>query len=207
MAREHMPHPVEIRAMTAVERGIELTAKVGETNSSIARLLGTAHGLVADRRAGRTPWRPYELCTIADHWDISWCAMVNGPAAVEEELTAQHAARVRPLPTSYTRPRVRSHLVDSVMRAAVGAMTTLTGERQRELAAVVGSNQGQMAHRQRGAISWPLADLGRLADHWGVDVCALYGGPGTLIDAAPWARIVELRAQNGMPELTHAMPA
>jgi len=193
--------------MTAVERGIELTAEVGETGSSIARLLGTAPGLVADRRAGRTPWRPYELCTIADHWDISWCAMVNGPAAVEEELTTRRAAQVRPVPPGHDRPRVRTHLVDSVMRAAVGAMTTLTGERQREIAPIVGSNQGQIAHRQRGKMSWPLADLGRLADHWGVDVCDLYGGPGTLIDAAPWARIVELRAQNGMPELTHAMPA
>ncbi|MFF4771055.1 helix-turn-helix domain-containing protein [Streptomyces sp. NPDC001255] len=79
---------------------------------------------------------------------------------------------------------------EEVLRATVSALSQRTGERQTALAAALGLTQAQVSRRQRGAASWTLADVDRLAAHWGMPVLDLLAGPTHALGKLPADRVV-----------------
>ncbi|MFI7278614.1 helix-turn-helix domain-containing protein [Streptomyces sp. NPDC049879] len=65
---------------------------------------------------------------------------------------------------------------EETLRLTVAALLYATGETQADLAAGIGIGQGQVSRRQSGAVAWQLADLDRLARHYGVPVPDLLSG-------------------------------
>lgn len=63
------------------------------------------------------------------------------------------------------------------LRSTVAALLKMTGEPQRELAAVLGLTQTQVSRRQAGTTAWTLKDCEALAAHYDIPVLDLLAGP------------------------------
>lgn len=59
----------------------------------------------------------------------------------------------------------------------VAQLKRMTGERNADLAVVVGVNTSAFSARMTGKTEWKLADVERLAEHWGVEISDLVMGP------------------------------
>ncbi|MET8558351.1 helix-turn-helix domain-containing protein [Streptomyces sp. NPDC004959] len=75
--------------------------------------------------------------------------------------------------------------LSSRLRASIAALMYVTGESQRDLAAVLGLSQGQVSRRQSGAAAWSLEQCEALAAHWGIDALDLLAGPTRASEALP----------------------
>lgn len=74
------------------------------------------------------------------------------------------------------------------LRLTVAALLFATGETQTDLAQGLALTQGQVSRKQSGRASWTLADLDRLAAHYGVPVPDLLSGPDRALSRLPAAR-------------------
>lgn len=97
------------------------------------------------------------------------------------------------------RRKYEPHPVESRVRASIAAALTMTGEPNVAIAEVVFVGDPMIGRRQRGLVPWSLADLGRLADHWGISPEALLAGPDRTLDELPADRVAELRRARGLP--------
>ncbi|MEU3565391.1 helix-turn-helix domain-containing protein [Kitasatospora sp. NPDC006786] len=77
---------------------------------------------------------------------------------------------------------------EGMLRTTIAALLHATGERQEDLAAGVRLSQPQVSRKQRGQSSWSLADLDRLAAHYGVPVPDLLMGPTHAVRQLPAVR-------------------
>lgn len=59
----------------------------------------------------------------------------------------------------------------------VATMKRRTGERNADLALVVGVNTSAFSARMTGKTEWKLSDVERLAEHWGLEISDLVMGP------------------------------
>ncbi|MDT0347558.1 helix-turn-helix domain-containing protein [Streptomyces litchfieldiae] len=94
---------------------------------------------------------------------------------------------------------VRGHRVEATVRASVAVVMNATGETLTGLGEVLGLSTALVGRRQRGVTPWTLAELGGLADHWGIPVDCLVAGPTETMAALPAERVAELRQAHGLP--------
>lgn len=94
---------------------------------------------------------------------------------------------------------VRRHEVEATVRASVAATMNATGETLTALGVVLRLSTNLVGRRQRGVTPWSLAELGELADHWGIPVQCLVAGPTETLAAMPTDRLAELRLARGLP--------
>jgi antitoxin component HigA of HigAB toxin-antitoxin module len=80
--------------------------------------------------------------------------------------------------------------LSSRLRASVVTLMHLTGESQRDLAAVLGISQGQVSRRQSGSAAWTLEQCEVLAAHWGIDALDLLAGPTRASEALPERSVI-----------------
>ncbi|MFG2503232.1 helix-turn-helix domain-containing protein [Streptomyces sp. NPDC048441] len=69
------------------------------------------------------------------------------------------------------------------LRLTVAALMQATGQSQRGVAGALGLTQTQVSRRQSGASAWTLRDVDVLAEHYGIDVLDLLGGPTRACEA------------------------
>ncbi|MFD4392595.1 helix-turn-helix domain-containing protein [Streptomyces sp. NPDC058495] len=74
------------------------------------------------------------------------------------------------------------------LRLTVAALLFATGETQADLAEGLALTQGQVSRKQSGRASWTLADLDRLAAHYGIPASDLLCGPDRALSRLPAAR-------------------
>ncbi|MDT0347738.1 helix-turn-helix domain-containing protein [Streptomyces litchfieldiae] len=74
------------------------------------------------------------------------------------------------------------------LRVTVAALMYATGETQADLGRGIGLGQTQVSRRQAGATSWSLADLDRLAAHYGIPVPDLLAGVDNAVRKLPARR-------------------
>ncbi|OAH10984.1 helix-turn-helix domain-containing protein [Streptomyces jeddahensis] len=92
------------------------------------------------------------------------------------------------------------HPLEAVIRASIAAVLNVTGESLTDIGTALGRSKVLISRRQRGDLAWKLADLGRLADHWGIPPHALLAGPTEAVNAALRSvRIACLRSAKGLP--------
>ena len=94
---------------------------------------------------------------------------------------------------------VRRHQVESTARASIAAVLNMTGETHTDIGAVVGLSVTIVGRRQRGTTPWTIAELGLLADHWGIRPHLILAGPSETLAALPVERIAKLRTAKGLP--------
>lgn len=98
-----------------------------------------------------------------------------------------------------TRRKYEPHPVEARVRASIAAALTMTGEPNVAIAEVVFVGDPMIGRRQRGLVPWSLADLGRLAEHWGISPEDLLAGPDRTLAVLPAERVAELRRARGLP--------
>ncbi|GGO90105.1 hypothetical protein GCM10012280_34860 [Wenjunlia tyrosinilytica] len=77
---------------------------------------------------------------------------------------------------------------EELLRLSVAALMRHTGEHQADLAAGIGLSQAQVSRKQTGKALWSLADVDRLAAHYGMSVADLLAGPTNAVTCLPPAR-------------------
>ncbi|NGO43067.1 helix-turn-helix domain-containing protein [Streptomyces ureilyticus] len=85
--------------------------------------------------------------------------------------------------------------LEESLRLTVAALMQVTGDSQRSVAGVLGLTQTQVSRRQSGAISWSLRDVDVLAEHYGIGVLDLLGGPTRACEALPTGRRRSVRTE------------
>ncbi|WP_326594524.1 helix-turn-helix domain-containing protein [Streptomyces sp. NBC_01803] len=71
------------------------------------------------------------------------------------------------------------------LRVTVAALMFATGETQTDLGAAIGLAQAQVSRRQAGTTPWTLADVDRLAAHYGIPVPDLLAGADHAVRRLP----------------------
>lgn len=66
---------------------------------------------------------------------------------------------------------------EETLRITIAAITQVTRETHDALAAVLEVNRSQVSRKQSGKAAWTLADVDRLAAHWGMGPLDLLAGP------------------------------
>lgn len=95
---------------------------------------------------------------------------------------------------------VRGHQVEATVRASIAVVMNATGESYTALGDVLGLQIAVVSRRQRGVTPWTLAEIGGLADHWGIPVHYLVAGPTETMAALSPQRVTELRSSKGFPQ-------
>jgi hypothetical protein len=102
---------------------------------------------------------------------------------------------------------MRQHPLEDMIRASIAAVMQVTGENLTDLGNRVGLSKVLVSRRQRGDAPWRVADLGYLADHWGIPPCSLISGPSDAIAELSPKRIADLRRAKGLPPAAASAPA
>ncbi|MDV9187655.1 XRE family transcriptional regulator [Streptomyces sp. SR27] len=95
-------------------------------------------------------------------------------------------------------PMYAPHPVEAQVRACIAAVLNMTGETYTSLGELLKVTDVMIGRRQRGLAPWSMADLGRLADHWGISPWHLVAGPSEALAELSPARVDELRAARGL---------
>lgn len=66
--------------------------------------------------------------------------------------------------------------LDEQLSDTLRLLMTRTGQRQEDIAAVLGVTRGALSQRLLGHAKWKVADLRPVADHFGITVCELLSG-------------------------------
>jgi hypothetical protein len=74
------------------------------------------------------------------------------------------------------------------LRITIAALMHATGETQADLGRGIGLGQTQVSRRQAGATPWTLADIDRLAAHYGIAVSDLLAGTDNAVRCLPTDR-------------------
>jgi hypothetical protein len=86
------------------------------------------------------------------------------------------------------------------LRVTVAALMFAVGETQADLGRGIGLAQAQVSRRQAGTTAWSLADLDRLAAHFGIPVPDLLAGTDHAVRLLPAHR--RAAALGGTPAVT-----
>ncbi|MDH6130364.1 helix-turn-helix domain-containing protein [Kitasatospora sp. GP82] len=79
--------------------------------------------------------------------------------------------------------------VEAMLRTTVAALMHHTGESQEALAAGLRISQAQVSRKQSGRSAWAIADLEKLAAHYGMHPPDLLMGPTHAIRQLPAVRL------------------
>lgn len=88
---------------------------------------------------------------------------------------------------------------EDTVRENIRSVLAVTDETFTDIGIVLDLSVAVVGRRQRGVTPWSVAELGRLAGHWEVDVSMLFARPTDILAALPPARIAQLRAAKALP--------
>src|SRR5437879_4156184 len=91
------------------------------------------------------------------------------------------------------------HPVEGALRATIASVLAVTGETHTDLGKAIGLSVALVGRRQRGVTPWSVAELGRLAEHWGIPPFSLLSDPRDTLAALPPERVAHLRTARGLP--------
>jgi hypothetical protein len=85
------------------------------------------------------------------------------------------------------------HPAEDALRATIRSLLAVTGETHTDLGREIGLSVTLVGRRQRGTTPWSVAELGRIAEHWGIPCSLLFSDPRTALASLPEERVTELR--------------
>jgi len=97
--------------------------------------------------------------------------------------------------------------VEERVRANIRSILAVTDETFTDIGSVLELSVAVVGRRQRGVTPWSVAELGRLAGHWEIEVSKLFASRTTVVlSALRPGRIAQLRAANakGLPAHSRA---
>ncbi|WP_331731929.1 helix-turn-helix domain-containing protein (plasmid) [Streptomyces sp. NBC_00015] len=95
--------------------------------------------------------------------------------------------------------------VEDAVRANIRSVLAVTNETLTDIGNLLELSVAVVGRRQRGVTPWSVAELGRLAGHWEIEVSKLFASRTTVVlSALRPGRIAQLRAAKGLPAHSRA---
>lgn len=95
--------------------------------------------------------------------------------------------------------------VEDAVRANIRSILAVTDETFTDIGIVLDLSVAVVGRRQRGVTPWSVAELGRLARHWEIEVSKLFASRTTVaLSALHPGRIAQLRSAKGLPAHSRA---